>query len=206
MYVKLLLAGILSFFSLSNYAQEDPPQHILPGELQIKIAVMAAPEAFRENATVLGYDPQGELIELRKGSNDYICLAPDYRRPQYFASYCYPKSLEPMMKRGRELIAEGKRRDRDKIRAREIEEGKLSFPKQPTTLYGYWGTLDSLNRETGEMADAKRRYVIYIPFAKAEDLGLSNKPNNLGMPWLMDEGTYKAHIMITPPMDHKHGR
>lgn len=124
--------------------------------------------------------------------------------PNYYASYCYPDSLEPLMARGRELIKEGKRNQRNDIRAKEYEEGKFSIPKAPTTMYGYWGTLANLDQTTGEMSDAKRRYVIYVSGAKASDLGLSNQPNNLGMPWLMDEGTYKAHIMITPPIEHKH--
>jgi len=69
----------------------------------------------------------------------------------------------------------------------------------------YWGTLANLNVETAEMSDGRRRYVIYTPMAMAKDFGMSNKPNNFGMPWLMDEGTYRAHIMITPPLDHNHG-
>ncbi len=177
---------------------------ILPSDLQIKIALLATTEDVRGDAKVLGYNQTGELVELKKGTSQFTCLAPDYKMPKYFASYCYPNSLEPLMSRGRELIKDGKRNQRNDIRAKEYKEGKFTMPQVPTTMYGYWGSLEKLNKETGEMTDAKRRYVIYVSGAKASDLGLSNKPNNLGMPWLMDEGTYKAHIMITPPIEHNH--
>src|SRR5690606_17097471 len=179
-------------------------EKILPADVQIKTALQAAPPELRDGAAVLGYNPEGKLVELRKGTNAFICIAPDYKNPAYYASYCYPLSLEPLMKRGRELIAEGKGSQRNKIRDAEYKAGKLKMPKEPATMYAYWGTLANLDPETGEMSDAKRRYVIYVSNAKASDLGLSNQPNNLGMPWLMDEGTYKAHIMITPPLDHNH--
>lgn len=198
--VSLIITG-LTIWSTS-FAQQK--KEILPADVQIKIATQAAPVEFREGAKVYGYNSEGKFVTLREGTNGYICLAPDYNMAMYYA-YCYPESLEPLMARGRELIAEGKRKDRDAIREKEFKEGKLTIPQQPTTLYGYWGSSDKLNKETGEMTDAKRRYVIYVPYAKAADLGLSNKPNNLGTPWLMDEGSYKAHIMITPPLEaHKH--
>mgnify|MGYP001190482293 FL=1 len=198
--ICLIITGVTLLSS--SFAQQK--KEILPAEVQIKIATQAAPVEFREGAKVYGYNPEGKFVTLREGTNGYICLAPDYTMDTYYA-YCYPISLEPLMARGRELIAEGKRKERDAIREKEYKEGKLYMPQHPTTLFGYWGSSSKLNKETGEMTDAKRRYVIYVPFAKAADLGLSNKPNNLGMPWLMDEGSYKAHIMITPPLEpHKH--
>lgn len=200
--MKFKFFVLLLSVSTFTFAQEKKQAEILPADLQIKIAQLAAPEGFREEATVLGYNSQGELVQLKAGTNGYICLAPDYRNPAYYAAYCYPQSLEPLMARGRELTAEGKAQQKDEIRAAEIKAGKLDMPKEPTILYGYWGSLENLDRQTGEMSDAKRRYVIYVSGAMASDLGLSNKPNNLGMPWLMNEGSYKAHIMISPPHGH----
>jgi hypothetical protein len=203
--MKIQLFAALGIVSSLSFAQDKKAEaSILSADLQTKIALLAAPENVRGDAKVLGYNPKGEIVELKKGTSNFTCLAPDYKMPNYYASYCYPNSLEPLMARGRELIKEGKRRQRNDIRAQEFAEGKFTMPTEPTTMYGYWGTLEQLNKETGEMADAKRRYVIYVSGKKASDLGLSNQPNNIGMPWLMDEGTYKAHIMITPPMEHNH--
>jgi len=52
---------------------------------------------------------------------------------------------------------------------------------------------------TGEVQDGYQRSVIYIPYATAESTGLPTKPIAPGMPWIMDPGTHRAHIMIDPP-------
>jgi hypothetical protein len=49
------------------------------------------------------------------------------------------------------------------------------------------------------LKDGHFRYVLYVPYATFESTGLPAKPSVPGMPWLMDPGTYGAHIMITPP-------
>lgn len=207
MMKKNIVLFIAVLTSMAALAQNNTEQKPLPKEVQIKIAIQAAPEDLREGAKVYGYDESGKFVVLQEPSNDnkMVCLAPDYKMSTYYA-YAYPQSLDPFMERGRQLIAEGKRKERDEIREQEFKAGKLAIPQTPTILYGYWGKASDLDSETGEIKDAKRRYVIYMPFAKAADIGLSNKHNNLGMPWLMDEGEYKAHIMITPPMEHTHGR
>lgn len=195
--MKTILFPTFLMFWLSAGAQQSSPA--LPRDVQIKVAVMAAPEEMRAEATVYGYTPNGEFTVLREGSNDFVCLAPDLRQEgTTLQSYAYPKSLDPFMARGRALTAENKRTERDAIREAEIKAGKLPMPQTPTTLYVYSGERKNLDFQTGEISDAKRRYVVYIPYARAADLGLSNKPAGPGMPWLMDEGTYKAHIMITP--------
>jgi len=199
---NILFTACLIVLQLSLYAQQK--KEILPKDLQIKIALQAAPLDQREGATVYGYDNDGKFITLREGINDMICQAPDINQALLYV-YAYPKSLDPFISRGRELIEEGKRRQRDEIREAEFKEGKLSIPQTPTMLYGYWGNLETLDKETGEMKDAKRRYVLYMPYATAESVGLSDKPTVPGIPWLMGAGTYKAHIMINPSdMGHSH--
>lgn len=202
---KSLILLVAAFFCLQTWAQNNTNRKPLAKDVQIKIALQAAPESLREGAKVYGYDETGNFVVLQEpfNNNKTVCLAPDYKMSTYYA-YAYPQSLDPFMERGRQLIAEGKRKERDQIREQEIKEGKLEYPLTPTVLYGYWGDASNLNTETGEIKDAKRRYVFYIPYAMAEEIGLPNKGNNLGMPWLMGEGTYKAHIMITPPMEHNH--
>ena len=202
--ITLALAA-LSFTAVFAQKVERKP---LPKEVQIKLALQAAPVDLRDGAKVYGYDETGKFIVLQEASknNKMVCLAPDYKMATYYA-YAYPQSIDEFMERGRQLIAEGKRKQRDEIREQEFKAGKLHIPQTPTMLYGYWGEAANVNLETGEIKDAKRRYVIYMPFAKAEDIGLSSQHNNLGMPWLMDEGGYKAHIMITPPIEqHQHGK
>jgi len=50
----------------------------IPGkDEQIAASLLAAPEQFREDATVLGYNSDGKLVTLKKGTNGMICLADD---------------------------------------------------------------------------------------------------------------------------------
>ena len=167
-------------------------------EVQIKTALLAAPEEQRSEAMVYGYSESGEMIVLQEGSNNLICIADD---PEFdgIQVACYAKKLEPFMARGRELKAEGKSEiEKRKIRKQEVESGKLQMPDTPSTLYVYSGSSEDYNSSTGELKNGKFRYVVYIPYATAESTGLPLKPDNPGMPWLMDPGTHRAHIMISP--------
>lgn len=172
-------------------------QDAAAAETQIAAAILAAPEEMRAGAAVLGYDAQGKLGTLRKGSNDLICLADD-PKDERFSVACYHKDLEPFMARGRELTAQGvKGSERnEKYRWKEIQEGKLSMPKEPRMLYVLSGK--GYDAATGKVINGSLRWVIYVPFATAESTGLSTKSKR-GEPWLMDAGTAGAHIMITPP-------
>ncbi len=165
-------------------------------EVQIAAAVLAAPSELREGAAVLGYNPQGELVKLREGKNELICLASDPAKTS-FSVACYHRDLEPYMARGRELVAQKvtgpKRND---VRWKEVAEGKLAMPREPRTLYVLTGS--GFDASNGKVTDAYLRWVIYVPFATPESTGLSTKPSD-GAPWLMSAGTAGAHIMINPP-------
>ncbi len=168
-----------------------------PAEQQIAAAVLAAPEELRSGAGVLGYDAQGKLGTLRKGTNELICLADDPSDTRWSVA-CYHKDLDPFMARGRELAAQGvKGGDRnEKYRWKEIAEGKLAMPKEPRMLYVLSGK--GFDAEKGAAIEGSLRWVIYVPYATAESTGLSTKAKR-GAPWLMDAGTAGAHIMISPP-------
>src|SRR5882672_9451550 len=83
-------------------------QTILSPEVQIKTALLAAPEESKDKAMVYGYSPKGDFIVLRKGENEMVCLANNPNQPGLSVS-CYHKSLDPFMARGRELKKEGKK-------------------------------------------------------------------------------------------------
>jgi hypothetical protein len=189
----MLLLSLICLFMPSLAAAQTAAS----AEAQIASAILAAPEERRAGATVLGYDAQGKLVTLRKGSNDLICLA-DNPTDNRFSAACYHKDLEPYMARGRELEAQGitGNERNEKYRWKEIKEGKLPMPKEPRMLYVLTGK--GYDATSGAVADASLRWVIYIPFATAESTGLSTRPKR-GEPWLMDAGTAGAHIMINPP-------
>lgn len=173
-------------------------QGALPAEIQVKTALLAAPPEQQAETTVLGYDASGTLVTLQKGSGNLICLADDPEK-EGIKVVCYSVKLEPFMKRGRELIAAGKTEaEKREIRKQETKAGKLKMPDAPSMLYVYTGSEENYDKTTGTLTDGKFRYVIYVPFATAESTGLPTKPFVPGMPWIMDPGTNRAHIMVTP--------
>lgn len=186
----LLLLG--AFFLTSCYSQ------VPSSEIQMKIAVMAAPDEMRDGAKIYGYSSSGEFIELRKGSNTMVCLSDDPSQKGFNVA-CYFKDLDDFMARGRALKKEGKNfKEIFDIREEEVKAGKLKIP-QNSSLFVLSGPDEVFNRETGEVTGANLRSVVYIPFATSESTGLPMKPAAPGMPWIMDPGTHRAHIMITPP-------
>jgi hypothetical protein len=165
-------------------------------EVQIAAAVLAAPAELRDGATVLGYTTQRELVKLREGRNELICLAADPSKSR-FSVACYHRDLEPYMARGRELAAQKVTGQASHdIRWKEIADGTLSIPREPRTLYVLTGT--GFDTASGKVTDAYLRWVIYVPFATPESTGLSTKASD-SAPWLMYPGTAGAHIMINPP-------
>lgn len=199
-YTIGLLFILTTIFSGPSHAQSD----IRSPEKQIEAAVSPAPKSLRSEATVMGYNGKGELVTLRKGSNQLICVADDPEQSNFHVS-CYHKDLEPFMRRGRELSAKGLSRQQvDSLRRQEIEEGTLELPRKPMALYSLTGSGDSFNYETGMVENASPLYVIYVPYATEASTGLSREPASKGAPWIMEPGTPWAHIMVMTGRDIDH--
>jgi hypothetical protein len=178
-------------------APVTPPAHAaLAPAAAIAAAVAPLPKDMRAGATVLGWAGKGTVV-LRQGSNDMICLAPDPARAQFHTA-CYHTAMEPFMKRGRELRAQGVTGDQvDSVRFREAREKKLALPTQPASLYTLTG--GTVDPASGAVSGASANFVVYIPYATAQSTGLSTVPTRDG-PWLMFPGTPKAHIMFSHSM------
>lgn len=186
----------LLLLSITAIAQN--PSDVPPKEIQIKTAVLPLSDDDKAGAMVYGYEPNGSFVVLRAGTNDLVCIADDPFKEGVSVA-CYFRALEPFMARGRELNKMGKTFDEKmKIREEEVALGTLKMPEAPSMMYIYYGTDENYNKATGELKDGKFRYVVYTPFATTQSTGLPDKPHAPGMPWLMDPGTHRAHIMIGP--------
>lgn len=195
--MKRLILGML-LFSVFPFMAQEVKKEVPPNEIQIKTAVLPAPDEKKDGAMVYGYNSSGELEVLRKGTNNLVCIGDNPSKDGINVA-CYSKKLEPFMARGRELSAQDlSGEEREKIRAKEVASGKLKMPKEPSMMYVYYGKSEDYDITTGELQNGKFRYVIYIPFATTESTGLPDKPHAPGMPWLMDPGTHRAHIMVGP--------
>ncbi len=189
----LLLA--LSLAPLQAQSDEPEPNGYIAPAMQITLAVQAAPQDMREGATVQGYDADGNFVTLREGTNSMICMAPVPTSTRFEVS-CHHSDLEPFFERGRELRANGiDGAERTQARWDEIEAGTLVVPFGSTN---YITIGDGFDRQTGEIANAWTRWVIYTPGATPETTGLTTQ-STTSAPWLMFPGTPGSHIMISPP-------
>ncbi len=191
--MKKLLILSLTLFSFNLFAQSIPSK-----EIQIKTALLAAPEDQRAGAKVYGYSSSGEFITLREGTNETICIA-DEPGNSGFSVASYHISAEPFMARGRELKKEGKGfQEIFDTREAEAKAGTLKLPDNGSLLNVTTAKLENVNWTTGEVKDSYTRSVVYIPWATSESTGLPTGPAGPGLPWIMDPGTHRAHIMINP--------
>lgn len=142
--IQVILGFLVQSFSML-LAQE------VPVASQVKLAVAAAPAELRDGATVYGHSAKGDLVVIRKGSNDLVCIADDAEQSGLNVS-CYHQDLEPFMKRGRELKAQGKSfQEIFDLREREVKEGKLTMPKDPSSLYVFTAAEGQFDKATGEV-------------------------------------------------------
>ena len=195
---RIILSLCVSTFFISASAQDSSKEVKIPSkEAQIKTALYAAPIDKQDGAMIYGYNEEGSLIELRQGTNELICLS-DNPNKSGISAACYYKELEPFMARGRELTDQGKSTTETReIRGEEIKSGIIKMP-EAGMLFVYSAKDENHNPDTGEITEGDLRYVIYMPFATTESTGITDKPSVAGMPWLMDSGTPRAHVMITP--------
>jgi hypothetical protein len=174
----------------AQYAWSD-----LSAEMQVRLAVQAAPPETQADATVQGWDASGNFVTLREGSNTMICMGPNPDRETFEVS-CHHSDLEPYFERGRELSAQGVTgNERTQMRWDEFTAGTLPIPYGTSNHILVGSGFDA---ETGEIQDAFLRWVVYTPNATPESTGLPGAPA-AGAPWVMFPGTPGAHIMITPP-------
>lgn len=167
----------------------------LPADVQVALAVQAAPPEMRDGATVQGWNEAGDFVTLREGSNEMICMAPNPGREDFEVS-CHHEALEPFFARGRELAAQGlSPEERTRRRWAEHDEGRLPIPYGGINYILHGSGFDA---GTGEVTDPYLRWTIYTPNATPASTGITAQPSN-GGPWLMFAGTAGSHIMITPP-------
>ena len=102
-----VMAAVALAFSMpvitTLHAQAAAATVIPAAKEQITAAVLALPEAMRDDAGVMGYKTVGKLEQLRPSKNGMLCLADDPADKGFHVS-CYHDGMDPFMARGREQI------------------------------------------------------------------------------------------------------
>ncbi len=171
----------------------------IPSEAdQIAAAVLPLPATLRAGAGVMGYRVAGKLEVLRQARNGLRCLADDPADDRFHVA-CYSTSMEPFMARGRQLRASGTTGTMvDTVRFAEVRQGKLRMPSTPASLYSLTGPKGDFDAATGAAPQSKPLFVLYMPGATTATTGLPTAPGK--GPWLMNAGTPRAHMMLSPDM------
>lgn len=156
------------------------PRELLRRDREIALARSAAPEAVSGDATVLVFTESG-YVTAERGTNGVTC----------YVSRSWRDSLEPHC-----LDAEGSatilpvERERTMLRHRgasevEVERaiadglaaGRWRLPRRPAMSY-MMSSSQVLYDDEGTLAGAwKPHLMIYIPYLKAEELGLGGPPS-----------------------------
>lgn len=184
------LAGLAAIALLPAMAQAQRSDR-----WEVAAAVLPLPDSMRAGARVLVYRG-ADLVEVRAGSNEMICLGDDPAHKGLQVS-CYHKSLEPFMARGRELRAAGitRREAVDSARLADVKSGRIVMPSS-AMLSSVFAESDSFDALAGPPEKHSALDVIYLPFATQESSGISEQPA-VDRPWLMFAGKPWAHVMLS---------
>ncbi len=153
-------------------------------------AVLPLPEDLRANATVYQYDSEtGERRVLRRGTNHVEC----HPKTEDGFTWCNPTASAARRDLSARLIAQGVS-DEDRQAALEAAEAAGEVQQAPfgSIVYRLYDGDDRI----------KLLWIVLLPNATAAELGMptaSQRDNALagqGLPWMMEEGTPGAHLMI----------
>jgi len=154
-------------------------------------ATLPLPMDLRREATVISYDKKsGKRSTLRKGSNKIACLPRD--ADTGFTRCSHEDNLAELDLRN-ELAAKGKSSE-------EVDAAVVAAIESCEIKLRTFGGLAYRYRE-GD-GGLKLLWVLRLPGVKSEETGMPVNPerDNLmvgkGTPWLMRDGTPRAHLMI----------
>ena len=181
-------------------------QELIPRDEEIALALSAAPEHLRQDATVYVLE-RNRYVKVREGSNGFSCLV--VRFGNMIAPYAYDKEgSETLMLadfRRAELVAGGKSlKEAQKILVEEFESGKLLAPRKPGVAYMLSPDFVQRDSQTGKETQVFPPHVMfYAPFVKNSDIGaLPEHFNSQEHVFVLNEGRPDAMFIIVPQNHH----
>jgi len=196
--LKLFTLLVVAAAGVANLAAQMPTR-----EQQIAAATLPLPAAYRAGATIQSISDDLKVTELRKGTNSMVC---SIIRPgsEFFYAHCFEKDYEAMSFRQaqlrRELGKDGKPATPAAVDAafhKEIESGRIKVPVRPAVGFQMRGPAKAFDWNTNKpSAEIEHWEMVMIPNATGASLMLPNSKPADGGPWVMNEGTPGAHIMV----------
>jgi hypothetical protein len=193
--VALLLIAVAGI-SISALAQggrgtpPPPPPPLEPGASQEEVdkALIAAPTAQKDQATVIKWKDDYTYITLRKGTNRLVCYDRSGRPLQQpFAVQC--TSLANLDREVQNMKAEATgERAKSEAMLQEMEKNGTRIKPEYGSM---WHMVSGPDRERA----TRHHATIAVPGATTASTGLPDNPRQGGA-WIMNAGTSTAHIMV----------
>lgn len=180
MSITFAILGVLGVTSVAAQSNDE----------MIARAVLPLPASMRSEASVYTYNVDtGARQMLRQGSNAVECKLKDEKNH----TWCYPRSTAARRDFSAKLAAGGL--EGDELRAAEAaaEAAGTIDPVPPGSI------VYRLDETEGRI---KLLWAVMLPNTTSADLGISSAGRftssvaGMGTPWMMREGTPRAHLMI----------
>jgi len=156
--------------------------HSLSQEAQIKVALSAAPAYIAKDAGVMLPGDDGKLVEVKKGTNGFICIPTVNNRPES-DPMCFDAAV------GQWVDALVNKKDKPGNTVPGISymaRGGYHWEKDGKVL---------MNEESGaKLVKEPPHWMMMWPFT-SQETKLPTKPNPSGA-WIMFDGTPFAHLMV----------
>jgi hypothetical protein len=167
-----------------------PPSPLEPGPSQAEVdkALVAAPAALRNQATVIKWKSDFTYDTLRKGSNGLVCYdRSGFPLQQPFSVQCTSVANLPREAQNLKAEATGERSKSEAMLKAMEQDGTRAKPEFGSIWY----------HVSGADADhvSPHEVTIAVPGATQASLGLPEQRRENGA-WIMNAGTSTAHIMI----------
>jgi len=211
--VRWMLWGIVVAAATQLFAQEPAKSNLpklMPREQEIELALSAAPEHLRQDATVYVLERSKGFVKAREGKNGFSCLV--VRFGAIIAPYAYDaEGAQTTMLadfRRAVLMEQGKPlKEAESILAEEYKAGKLLAPRKPGVAYMLSPEFKKHDARTGETTRVFPPHVMfYAPYVKNADIGaLPEHFNSDKNVFVLNEGRPDAYFIIVPKHDeHAH--
>ena len=160
-----------------------------PAQADLDLALLAAPEPLRAEATILELRPDGSTVVLREGRNGLICWNNDGRPGQMapLDVQCTAEANRPRLEQNHAFESAGGTVNEVRARFEQAEkDGARALSVWGSIYYHVYG--DSTE-------DYRTHTVVAVPYA-TRDLGFPIA-RGTAMLWLMEAGTSGAHLMVS---------
>jgi hypothetical protein len=200
-----LLSSMAAAQSKETAAAKTEPSlpELMPREREIEMALSAAPEHLRQEATVFVLQ-RGGYVKAREGTNGFTCLV-EREGAKGTAPICFDREGTEttllMVFRQTQLIEQGKsQQEVEQIIDAEYQAGKLLAPRRPGVAYMLSTEFKTHDHQRGQMVTVFPPHVMfYAPYLKNSEIGA--RPEHRGsqsQPWILNEGKPYAYIILVP--------